>query len=85
MQGESKANVNYSSRSSTLSNHHMSLEDFKSMCIVLKVFPAVVSEESVEKVLQFCAMQKSNTKAETSEPALEFGDFIRALKVKLTH
>ena len=54
----------------------------------------VVSEETLEKVMEFCNMKKSNSKggagsvtassqsmADPANTSFEFGDFIRAFKV----
>ena len=49
---------NYSSRSSTLGNMYMSHKDFKQMCHQMKVYPVVVSEEIVDKVIGFCANKR---------------------------
>lgn len=74
----------------------MSSAEFKEMCRSLKVFPVVVSEETIDKVTVFCAnKQRKNPKGEesqtitydantndaTAQGSFEFGDFIRAFKV----
>lgn len=38
----------------------MSSGEFKEMCRKLKVFPVVVSEETIDKVMQFCAVNQKN-------------------------
>ena len=73
----------------------MSHHDFKKLCQQLKVYPVVVTEESVEKVIKFCATKRSapgmptqsseegfeSALAWQSEPLFDFGDFIKAFKV----
>ena len=41
----------------------MSVNEFKEMCRQLKVFPVVVSEETVDKVTLFCAAKRNGVAA----------------------
>ena len=49
----------YSSRSQQSSLMQMNTAEFKDMCRQLKVFPVVVSEETVDKVTLFCAAKRN--------------------------
>ena len=65
----------------------ISATDFKTMCRILKVFPVVVSEETVDKVIEFCVKKNVQVKGSESQGRVtgatlfEFGDFIRSFKV----
>ena len=41
----------------------MTVNEFKEMCRQLKVFPVVVSEETVDKVTLFCAAKRNGVAA----------------------
>ena len=41
----------------------MTINEFKEMCRQLKVFPVVVSEETVDKVTLFCAAKRNGVAA----------------------
>ena len=41
----------------------MSQHEFKEMCRQLKIFPVVVSEETVDKVTLFCAAKRNGPNA----------------------
>lgn len=53
------AQSSYSSRSQQASLMQMKGHEFKDMCKQLKVFPVVVSEETVDKVTLFCAAKRN--------------------------
>ena len=53
------AQSSYSSRSQQASQMQMSQHEFKDMCRQLKIFPVVVSEETIDKVTLFCAAKRN--------------------------
>lgn len=53
------AQSSYSSRSQQASQMQMNTHEFKEMCRQLKVFPVVVSEETIDKVTLFCAAKRN--------------------------
>ena len=53
------AQSSYSSRSQQTSQMQMSQNEFKDMCRQLKIFPVVVSEETIDKVTLFCAAKRN--------------------------